>query len=291
MRVMKPQFRKAGLLAAFAILFYPTIAICQSDPLSSAYLPSTDTNCSHSQYASNIWMTNWDAKVRQDSGTPASNACYLTIYGTQNEFVDFQVHFHDTGSGTPNLSVTVSSFVQTSPASYAISNATTRNTNTQSVNVLVYREAYMNVNYNPTSTAPLYYGTTGYFPDALIPAIDPYWGQTTNAWPFNVPAGDNQSAWVDVLLPPHAPSGYYTGSVTVKSGSTVLATMPVVIAVWQWPSAGYMPSTTTLKTEDTGFEYGAMCTEMYNGSTVGNDGGCGANYPDSGGSDDTSIRT
>ena len=259
------------LLFALILLILPVFALGQNDPLGPSYLPSIDTKAA--DYPGNIWITDTMQKVRQDSGSPGAQH-WGTFYGTQNEFVDFQVHYHDTGSGTQNLRVTVSNFVQTAPSSFTISSAPTP----LPPKVIVYREAYMDVTI-PTSNSTLYYGTTGNFPDALIPTIDPYWGQTTNAWPFNVPPGDNQSAWIDVLIPQNAPAGYYQGTVTVSSGATTLATMPVVLAVWQWPSAGYMPSTTTLKTEETGWEYGAMCQEMYSGTTAQNsDSGC-ANYP------------
>src|SRR5271156_6034786 len=257
-------------LISLLLLRVSALALAQRNPLNSAFQPRIDTNCSHSQYAGNIWMTNTMQKVRQDSGNPATNACYLTIYGTQNEFVDFQVHFHDTGSGTSNLNVSVGNFVQTSPSSYTLSAATTR-----PPNVIVYREAYVHVKSYPsnnqldsdvpggTNYNSYYQGALGNYPDILIPAVDPYWGQITNAWPFTVAANQNQSAWVDVLIPPSAPSGFYLGSVTVKSGSTTLATMPVVLAVWQWPSAGYMPSTPTLKTELSNWTYGGLCMQMY----------------------------
>ena len=132
--------------AAAILTVNAAAALAQSNPLTSEFQPSLDTNCSDSQYASNIWMTDTMQKVRQDSGIPATNACYITIYGTQNEFVDFQVHFHDMGSGTSNLSVTVGNFVQTSPSSYTISAYTK-----PSPNVVVYREAYMDVQGYPSN--------------------------------------------------------------------------------------------------------------------------------------------
>jgi hypothetical protein len=240
------------------------------DPLGSAFAPVIDTN--PADYPSNIWITDTLQKVRQDSGSPGSFH-WGTFYGTQNEFVDFQVHFHDTGAGTANLSVTASNFVQSSPASFTISAAST--------NVLVYREAYMNVT-QKTSIAATYYNATGQYPDILIPAVDPYHSQTTNAWPFTVAAGKNQSAWVDVHIPSAAPSGYYLGSVVVKSGSTVLATMPVILAVWQWPSAGSMPSTSSLQyVTQTGFS--DLCVQAY-----GSYAGCSV-YPGASGSSDQAI--
>ncbi len=269
-------------------------ALSTANPLLSSYIPSMDTNCSHSQYASNIWVTDWDAKVLQNTGTNPGSSCTLLIYGTQNEFVDFQVHFTDPGTGTTGLKVVVSNFVQSAPNSATINCATLG----QCVN---YREGYINVNTHPTnnqldSAVPggtnqnTFYsgGPLGYYPDILIPAVDPYWGQTTNAWPFTVAASKNQSAWVDVLIPATALSGYYLGSVEVQSGCpascVTLATMPITIAVWQWPSNGSMPSTATLKTEESGFGYNVGCVQMYDptGRTVN----CGA-YPGAGGVSDT----
>jgi hypothetical protein len=257
----------------FAILLLcmalPVLAPAQ-DPLSPANLPAIDTNAGH--YPSNIWITDTMQKVRQDVGAPGTTH-WGTFYGTQNEFVDFQIHFHDTGAGTANLSVTASDFVQTSPASFTISASST--------NVLVYREAYMNVT-SVSNTSNTTYNATGFYPDILVPAIDPYFNQTTNAWPFTVAASKNQSAWVDVHIPPAAPSGYYLGSVTVKSGSTVLATMPVIIGVWQWPNRGFMPSTATLPSTYAG-GYSSFCDAAYGGYA-----GCSA-YPGAGGNSETAL--
>jgi hypothetical protein len=272
------------LIVLFVLcLGVPAFASAQ-DPLAPSNMPAIDTNCSHSQYASNIWMTNTMQKVLQNTGSPATNACVLTVYGTQNEFVDFQVHFHDTGSGTPNLSVTVSSFGQSLPNSSSINCSNLGQ-------CIVYREAYMNVTGIVTnSNSPTYYGTQGYYPDILIPAKDPYWGQTTSAFPFTVASGNNQSVWVDVLIPSSAPAGYYLGSVVVKSGSTTLATMPVIIAVWQWPSAqgSHMPSKTTLRSELSSWSYDGLCTQMYAPGSTANTNLCGA-YPGAAGTNDTGV--
>jgi Domain of unknown function (DUF4091) len=257
-------------LVLLLTLILPVVALAQNDPLSPGYLPPTDTNPAN--YPSNIWITDTMQKVRQDTGAPGTQH-WGTFYGTQNEFVDFQVHFHDTGAGTSNLSVTVSDFVQSAPASFTISATST--------NVIVYREAYMNVT-QKTSIASTYYNATGKYPDILIPAVDPYHNQTTNAWPFTVAANQNQSAWVDIHIPSNAPSGYYLGSVVVKSGSTVLATMPVILAVWQWPGMGSMPSTSSLQyVTQTGWS--DLCVQAY-----GSYAGCSV-YPGAGGSSDQAI--
>jgi hypothetical protein len=247
------------------------------DPLDPSSMPAIDTN--PADYPSNIWVTDTMQKVRQDAGSPGAQH-WGTFYGTQNEFVDFQVHVQAGTGGIANLSVTASDFINAKTGTRISASST---------NIIVYREAYMNVTGYVSSIANTFYGVQGYYPDILIPAVDPYWHQTTNAWPFNVAANQNQSAWIDVLIPQNAPSGYYLGTVTVKSGSAVLTNMPVIIAVWQWPSNGYMPPTTTLKAEMSGFGYDSLCTQMYNGDgTSGLTSLCG-NYPDSGGGNDGGV--
>ncbi len=244
------------------------------NPLDSSYLPNIDTN--PADYPANIWVTDTMQKVRQDAGLPGADH-WGTFFGTQNEFVDFQVHLHDTGNGTPNVTVTASDFV----------NPTSRTTiAASSTNIVVYREAYVNVSGTPSNIgSSTYYKALGYYPDILIPTKDPYWRQTTNAWPVNVAPNQNQSAWIDILIPPAAPAGFYAGTVTVKSGTTTLATLPIIIAVWQWPTAqgGQMPSTTSLKTQVINWVYNGLCTSMYSADyTTPN---CGS-YPGAGGAND-----
>src|SRR2546425_8940240 len=78
-------------LLMISVLFLAPLPIqsAQSDPLRASYLPSIDTNAAH--YPGYIWITNTMQKIRQDSGPPGT-IHWGTFYGTQNEFVDFQVH-------------------------------------------------------------------------------------------------------------------------------------------------------------------------------------------------------
>lgn len=252
-------------LILIALLFSAPAAIAspQDDPLSPLYMPTIDTN--PADYPSNIWITDTMQKVRRESGLPGTQH-WGTFYGMQNEFVDFQVHIQANSGAISNLSVTAGNFINLRTNTIILAS---------SPNIVVYREAYMNVANQVTATGAAYYNALGYYPDILIPAVDPYYHQTTNAWPFDVASGNNQSAWIDILIPPTAPSGYYLGSVTVKSGSTTLTTMPVVLAVWQWPSAGYMPSTATLRSV-TGSGWDDMCVAAY-----GSYSSCGS-YPGAG---------
>jgi hypothetical protein len=214
-------------------------------------------------------------KIRQDSGSPGTQH-WGTFYGTQNEFVDFQVHVQAGPSGIANLSIQTSDFVNSRTGTHILA---------ASRNVVVYREAYLDITTlsDPNPETDTFYNATGYYPDILIPTVDPYYNQTTNAWPFTVAANQNQSAWIDVLIPSNAPSGYYLGSVTVTSGGTTLTTLPVIIAVWQWPSSGHMPSTATLHSYTDAY-WNAACVQFFGGYSS-----C-ASYPGASGNNDLGVE-
>jgi hypothetical protein len=256
------------LFAIFVLCLAVSALSLAQDPLSPSYLPAIDTN--PADYPSNIWVTDTMQKIRQQSTVTPGTQHWGTFYGSQGEFVDFQVHVTAPGGGYSALSISTSSFVQTSPNSFTIPAPSTSNNN-----IVVYREAYVSIPAGQLSEPPstpqaAYYGVAGYYPDPMIPAIDPYYHQITNAWPFNEPAGYNQSAWIDIFIPQNAPSGYYLGSVAVSNGGTTLATLPIIIGVWQWPAAqgGHMPSTSSLPTE-TQFGWADFCIANYGSSACG----------------------
>jgi hypothetical protein len=158
------------------------------------------------------------------------------------------------GTDSISLGITVSDLVNARTGTH-ISNLT---------NIIVYREAYMNITMRSNGN-----GTLGLTPDILIPAIDPYYHQARNAFPYAIAAHHNQSTWIDVLIPATAPSGYYQGTVTVTDTTKVLATLPVLLSVWNFT----LPSTATLKTAFRLTGYG-LCVQAYGGSETN----CGA-YP------------
>src|SRR5207302_8405440 len=101
--------------------------------------------------------------------------------------------------------------------------------------IVLYREAYLNVA-QPSGGD----GATGLWPDALIPDVDPLVGEKRNAFPFDVPAGENRSVLVDIHVPAGTPAGVYTGSISVTGGAA--ASVPVTLTVWDFA----IPSTSTL---------------------------------------------
>lgn len=258
-----------------------------ANPLDPSYAPSMD--CNAADYPANVALSGPLVKLQRDAGSPATvagSAPCMTVHATQNEFRSFQVHVQAPGGGYAGLSVTMSALAKsTGPGG----NYTVPAPSTSSADIVVYREGYLDIT-TPTcidtaTCLPTRANPTGFYPDPLIPAIDPYWHQTTAAFPVAVTAGQNQSAWIDVYIPQGAPSGYYLGSVTISDTvAGTIATLPVTYAVWQWPASagGYMPSTATLKSVELGGQsFAGFCKIAYNATTSN----C-ANFPGAGGNQD-----
>jgi hypothetical protein len=102
--------------------------------------------------------------------------------------------------------------------------------------VVLYREALINIANQSGGD-----GATGWWPDALVPDVDPIMGEKRNAFPFEVPNAENRVVYVDVHVPEDAPAGTYTGTVSVTG--SVPAQVPVTLKVWDFA----VPSTSTLQ--------------------------------------------
>jgi hypothetical protein len=257
-------------VAAGTVLLWVLQASAQTpaaDPLDPSFRPAV--NSIAASYPNNVWITGPLVKVLQNAGAPGSDHS-ITVNSAKNEIQSFQVHVQASADPINELNVTMSDLVNAQTGD-SIGAATT--------DIVVFREAYQNVTI-PTAYGATFLNTTGYIPDILIPAIDPYYQQTTNAFPFTVQPGQNQSVWIDVHVPPSVPSGYYAGTVTVSSGSAVLAAMPVIYAVWNWS----MPSTASLPSY-TNIGYGGLCIQSYGAEWQT---GC-ANYPGSQGGSDYGV--
>lgn len=102
-------------------------------------------------------------------------------------------------------------------------------------NLTLYREHYFNMSApSPRSTAP-----AGWYPDALIPFVDPQTGQDIteakyDATPYTVEANCNQGYWIDLFVPSNTAAGQYRGTVTVTTAGKQLATVPVQLTVWDF---------------------------------------------------------
>ena len=233
-----------------------------NDPLDLMYLPSIDLNSAH--YPGNVWVTSALAKVHQDGATTPGNVKWALPYAAKNEFEGFQVH-ERAGANTITLDrMIISDLVNAQTGTHITATGSP-------ASITVYREGYYNV-----QTLSDANGTLGYTPDVLIPVVDHYRGQTTNAFPVTIAANQTQSVWFDIFVPPTAPSGYYKGTVTITNNGSTYTILPVVLAVWNFT----LPSTSTL-TSHYGTE--SACMGYY-----GSYSGC-VNYPGARGSGDAGV--
>lgn len=170
-------------------------------------------------------------KIRPtDSPGTATSA---EIHAAQNEFEAFQVIV--TGPAT-SVSATPPTLV--GPGGAAIPAGEVR----------LYREAYLNI-----STPSNIEGATGRWPDALVPDVDEVANEKRNAFPFDVPSGENRVIWVDVHVPVTQTPGTYTGTLAVN-GSFGTVNVPVTLVVWNFA----LRSTSSLASTF-GMNWGAAC--------------------------------
>ncbi|MGO8678617.1 MAG: DUF4091 domain-containing protein [Limisphaerales bacterium] len=89
-----------------------------------------------------------------------------------------------------------------------------------------------------------------WYPDPLIPFRNPLTGKQLEgarfvAVPFDLPANQTHGFWVDLYVPPGAPSGDYRGAYRVTAVGGGVREIPVSLTVWDFA----LPETPTLVTE------------------------------------------
>jgi hypothetical protein len=178
-------------------------------------------------------------KVRPKDQPTGSNDAKLLA--ARNEFESFQIVIQAGSNTLRNVNVALSAPL-TGPGGSTI----------PAKNITIYREDYYNV-VTPSDQE----GATGLWPDALIPARDPWFDQPRNAFPINVPAEENRVAWVDVLVPQNAAPGTYSGSMKVTAADFD-ATVPIQLVVLN----ATLPSTSSLSSAF-GMGFQAACLARY----------------------------
>jgi hypothetical protein len=117
--------------------------------------------------------------------------------------------------------------------------------------IALFREHYLHVTApSEGSTAP-----PGWYPDALIPFVDPATGKPLKgakyqAVPCRVGAGQNQGFWGDVHVPAGTAAGTYRGTVTVTAGGKTLGVVRLSLQVWPFA----LPETFAMRSNFGGLE-------------------------------------
>ncbi len=170
-----------------------------------------------------VWGEGMMVKVRP--GSAARSATEVRLTAARNEFVSFQVALHGGDTGLKGVRAKL-------PALEGPATLT-------GPDVTLYREALLTTKQASVAGEPV-----GAWPDGLVPDRDELAGETRNAFPFDVPAGESRALWVDVHVPQGAPAGDYTGTVTVEADGgfqrQVTARLTVVDAAL--PSTSSLPS-------------------------------------------------
>jgi hypothetical protein len=101
--------------------------------------------------------------------------------------------------------------------------------------ITLYREHYIEV----TKLSPKSRDGSGWYPDALIPFIDPSTGQPPvrarfAAAPFDIAPDSNQPLWVDVLTPRDAKPDEYSGAITISAEGIRPHRIPIQLTVWDF---------------------------------------------------------
>lgn len=158
------------------------------------------------------------------------------LYAARGEYESYQIVVRGPSSGLTNVNVEVTALQ--GPATIPAANST------------LYREQYVYV----SSSSPNWNGTNqpgpaGWYPDALVPFVNPVTGASLSnsgaqiqAVPFSLAANTNQPVWVDVRVPADAPAGQYSGSYTVTSDQGSFSGQ-VLLTVWNFS----LPSSPNLR--------------------------------------------
>jgi hypothetical protein len=199
----------------------------------SAFLMPGDSRADGPEFAPvTAWFVPSTTKVLKDV-QPRSDAI-VTIEGARNEYVGFQIALATDESAVSGVTLEVSDL--DGPDGAVISK----------VNATRYREYYVEVTqpswcetvFSPSCEAfPEYLRRPGWYPDALIPFLDPYAegdAEVPVGAPFDISAGDLQTVFVDLYIPEDAVPGRYFGMVTVTSDDGLIDNLPLQLDVWDF---------------------------------------------------------
>jgi hypothetical protein len=165
-------------------------------------------------------------KVLPNGSVPSGDTRGAQLFGARNEFVSFQVVIGGRAANNVRL---------------ALGKALTRKDvgTIPAANVTIYREEYYT-----TTTASTAMRSTGRWPDALIPSVDPLYGEQRPGFAIaELPAGENRVFWVDVLVPMTQQQGLYEGDLVLSADSLDDRRIPVGLDVRNFT----LPSTSSLR--------------------------------------------
>ncbi|HBR79969.1 MAG TPA: hypothetical protein DEA46_06070 [Candidatus Moranbacteria bacterium] len=116
--------------------------------------------------------------------------------------------------------------------------------NGHTISPTIYVAKYVEASMNTHITGTV--GTSGFWPDALIPTVDPIWGETRNSSSIDVENYSNQPIYIDVLVPIDQPAGIYTGNLIINGNEFSEQIIPLEFTVRNFA----IPATSGLKSNN-----------------------------------------
>ncbi len=183
-------------------------------------------------------------KIRPTDPAPAAESS-IALSCARNEFCAFQIAVSADASG-PVTVTDVSLGDLAGPCASTLAAASSS---------MIYREGFLDIA-TPSNAA----GLTGQWPDPLIPKVDAFYGETRNAFPAQIAAGQTQGFWVELLVPSDQAPGTYSGTATVtpSSGSPVPITISIQVRGFTLPSTSSLGSVY-------GFDWDGPCVGHFGG--------------------------
>jgi hypothetical protein len=198
---MNPALRCGHSLALLAALLLSAVVACSShgggERSGSSEPGRVCTDCTPtgaltfalpSPPGGTLWTTTTMDKVLREATPPATQGAAIALFAARNEFEPFQIVVRADADTTATLSMTPFGGPRT------ISRLELR------------RVEYVRIA-QPSDASSIPSGTV---PDPLLPA--------TLGSAESVPGGQNQPFWITVYVPPDAPAGDYTSTLTVTLG-------------------------------------------------------------------------
>ncbi len=156
-----------------------------------------------------VWVTGAMERIGQAQAPGPSRS--IMLHAARGEYEAFQIGVHAPTTPVTLTDLSVSDLVSA------------QGERIPAENIALYREHYVYV----SQLGPTWGGSnrslgTGWYPDALIPFVDPQTGlppaePVMRALPVEVPAGQNQPFWIDLFVPRDARAGTYHGTFTLAS--------------------------------------------------------------------------
>jgi hypothetical protein len=178
-----------------------------------------------------VYVVDEFARVRPRDAPGSRHAAVLSA--ARNEYAPFQIIVHAGTSGLKRVNAVASPLMPK------------RGHPIPADQINLYREHYIEVR----KLSPKSRGAPGWYPDALIPFLDPSTGKPPvrarfAAAPFDIAPDSNQPLWVDVLTPRDATPGEYTGTITISAQGIRPQRVPIELTVWDFT----LPQTPSMRT-------------------------------------------